>query len=698
MVVCLCNAAVRTSSCPGHQLWALDHLDSCGDSSPVLSKDNLATFFTMTKPTFKQKLFRQPTQTYASNVSTDTHPYPSHRRSNSRTTSISTLSVFSPISSASALPQHSVRVVAPTNLSKSGNSNTLDSDTAPDTNRYLASFHQDEALNHAGTESLVPLKNVDRPVDVAIRNSHSPRPVVTAVQAVADDSDSDEDQFYTPLTSPATSPCASPRPTSRRLELPSMSVAIASLPSPPVSRMVAIAAPPTSSPDLLQSFSGRSTPGLTNPSASSSFSVLSSSESLSQDDVFSNYSWYSDRSDFTPPTSAPTSDQGHGNISENILPSLDRVVLSAHKGSSRSSRSRPLARSTQKPAEWAKDVKWLAPDSLEWTPPDGRTEPKPASPRNSGAFSNVLIPTMEEMANPYYHNTSPRSSVIVTKGGEVRRGKRSQRNSVELDRMSFILEEDEGGDPRAQSSAPPSLSAIPPHLRSTRSSSPRRTRTRSAPRSRTPSVTSFPSVASSSRTVTLPTPLPVLDVSQNVSSGYTSLVLPRAAYTPSKKPEVLTDKVDLTRSGLAQTTMSSVSISKGAAEQGSMLFTRKRRISLPSGFKPSTTSSPTPSHLLSNAPTPLSFTSRTPPPSKLTSSSILVQVTTVALDSLDALIVEEKATKNEGFGFVPGRSFVGRVIECGFEVKHVVKGDWVFGLLELSKVRCVLYYCSRIPY
>ncbi len=44
-----------------------------------------------------------------------------------------------------------------------------------------------------------------------------------------------------------------------------------------------------------------------------------------------------------------------------------------------------------------------------------------------------------------------------------------------------------------------------------------------------------------------------------------------------------------------------------------------------------------------------------------------------------------------GVGFVPGRSFVGRVLESGWEVKEEVakKGDWVIGLLDVRKVRFV---------
>ena len=50
-----------------------------------------------------------------------------------------------------------------------------------------------------------------------------------------------------------------------------------------------------------------------------------------------------------------------------------------------------------------------------------------------------------------------------------------------------------------------------------------------------------------------------------------------------------------------------------------------------------------------------------------------------------------------GIGHVPGRSFVGRVVECGWEVRDEVvrKGDWVAGLLDVKKVSVVaLRLCS----
>ena len=78
------------------------------------------------------------------------------------------------------------------------------------------------------------------------------------------------------------------------------------------------------------------------------------------------------------------------------------------------------------------------------------------------------------------------------------------------------------------------------------------------------------------------------------------------------------------------------------------------------------------------------------PPSKLQSDQVLVQVFAVALDKLDLTLVRDKSKKVQGYGFVPGRSFVGRVIEFGWEVPHINRGEWVYGLLEVREV------CQRI--
>ena len=100
--------------------------------------------------------------------------------------------------------------------------------------------------------------------------------------------------------------------------------------------------------------------------------------------------------------------------------------------------------------------------------------------------------------------------------------------------------------------------------------------------------------------------------------------------------------------------------------------------------------SATPAHLLASLPPPVSLTSHTPPPSKVNSHQVLVQVYAVGIDNLDDLIVSEKAARSDSYGFVPGRSFVGRAVECGFEVNKISKSDWVMGILDVRKVsdRC----------
>ena len=51
-------------------------------------------------------------------------------------------------------------------------------------------------------------------------------------------------------------------------------------------------------------------------------------------------------------------------------------------------------------------------------------------------------------------------------------------------------------------------------------------------------------------------------------------------------------------------------------------------------------------------------------------------------------------------GYIPGRSFVGRVLECGWDVKDEVvrKGEWVVGLLDVKKVSMLLFSCSLFAF
>ncbi|KAF8759666.1 tRNA modification GTPase TrmE [Rhizoctonia solani] len=212
------------------------------------------------------------------------------------------------------------------------------------------------------------------------------------------------------------------------------------------------------------------------------------------------------------------------------------------------------------------------------------------------------------------------------------------------------------------------------------------------------------SSASSNRTA-----LPALQASSGETAAYTQPALPNA-YTLSKTTDLPTAVADLTKAGSAQT-MTSLSIIRGGPSS------RMRRISLSLSLNSSASSlsglsSRNPSlsslgsrsmlGLGSSASIPLAvrlaeiegalgLTTRVSSPRKVGSSQVLVQVHAVALDALDAIIVSKRLAKG-GYGFVPGRSFVGRAVECGFEVGNVSRGDWVIGLTEIRKCGALSEY------
>lgn len=157
-----------------------------------------------------------------------------------------------------------------------------------------------------------------------------------------------------------------------------------------------------------------------------------------------------------------------------------------------------------------------------------------------------------------------------------------------------------------------------------------------------------------------------------------SLTLPSAVYRPAKSPARYSGKVSYDALGMPDTTMAAIMVSSTA-----------RRPSTPSLATSSSMSSllrrnsvsATPAHLL---PTPLisvSYSAHTPPPKKLSSTSVLVRVWAVAVDGYDAL-----AARDASPGFVPGRSFVGKVVEWGDACAGMFgKGEFVFGLRDLKR-------------
>lgn len=94
----------------------------------------------------------------------------------------------------------------------------------------------------------------------------------------------------------------------------------------------------------------------------------------------------------------------------------------------------------------------------------------------------------------------------------------------------------------------------------------------------------------------------------------------------------------------------------------------------------------------------ITYSNLTPVPHKIRSDECLVQVFTSAIDFWDRAKVEILTTRGQGYGFIPGRAFVGKVLETGTDVdpKKVRKGDFVYGLNDLKKVsiECILFYPS----
>lgn len=193
------------------------------------------------------------------------------------------------------------------------------------------------------------------------------------------------------------------------------------------------------------------------------------------------------------------------------------------------------------------------------------------------------------------------------------------------------------------------------------------------------------------------------------TAGFTSLTLPRApprtylnasssSHGHGKLPgsnlrmstTISVDgTVDLTRSGIAQTTMASIEVVRGLSSSGSTskgkgkalgLFgslrradsLRKRRTDSSTNFQDESSGSGNDI---------LGFTSYRKPPSYVPGPCVLVQVWGVGLDMVDSLLLQSNTAT---VGYVPGRSFVGRALELGWDVREDVvrKGEWVVGLLS----------------
>ena len=169
--------------------------------------------------------------------------------------------------------------------------------------------------------------------------------------------------------------------------------------------------------------------------------------------------------------------------------------------------------------------------------------------------------------------------------------------------------------------------------------------------------------------------------SQSVASLPSSMPTVPTSYRPNPDPKRFSSTVeDLLHT---RTTMQTIAVSSGAFPSRNK-STRRRTSTDTSSEKRS--SLDVPEHLQDELNlTTLSLTAHTPPPRKISSTQVLVQVIAVAIDDMDKLLLRERVRHENAFGFVPGRAFCGRVVECGYEIKKMRKGDIVFGLQDSRK-------------
>ena len=390
--------------------------------------------------------------------------------------------------------------------------------------------------------------------------------------------------------------------------------------------------------------------------------------------------------------------------------------------------------------DWAKDVRWLAPPRM----------PAASSPTSTRRHSRILPPDFH-LPLPDDPPAARRPGRQRGKGD--RRSKRSRNSRGRMSALWEEDESEECSTSLSStepSRASTPIPETPPHSlptsplgksvalqvagaedehtpsESTHSESTPDTRLQryahGQRRSHSTTSSMFRSGASGAHLPThaLPNPPPAASPSGS-GGGYTGLTLPHAGYSNAKGKASADGHVDLVRAGVAQSSMATIEVIRGVAATvsgaaGSAmvpsapgkgkprragLFTLGRSFSI--SLRAKKRESATPVHLQGGLPLPVAFTAHVSPPSYVPESHVLVQVHAVGLDSLDSLIVHEKSgmSGNGGgvgggkgigggkAGFIPGRSFVGKVVECGWAVREEVckRNDWVIGLLDAKKVR-----------
>ncbi|KAL0576273.1 hypothetical protein V5O48_005717 [Marasmius crinis-equi] len=498
-----------------------------------------------------------------------------------------------------------------------------------------------------------------------------------------EDSDSDNDIFYTPNASPRVSVASA------------ASVVTVSARTP---------ASPTPSPTSSLSYATATNANVTRSGSPRSVASTSADSASVDGSIFSSYASSSSSTVITTPE-----------ISERS---------SSTRGTSRTKGKNKETKVTGMGEDWAKDVRWLVP-------------PPSLSASSSSSRSSSSSKSRDK--------TQPR-----------RHSRSSSASKYQPTIMTTLVEEDEGlpasirrnNSRSSQSKGKGSSNVSPTNVTPINVSPPKRRQSTRSNTSSTPptrpklarrrsrsledmamfgiedDALSSSSTPSSSYTAPLTTP----SLPSYGTPGYTSLTLPRAP-PPSSGflvPSGKAGKVDLTRSGVAQTTMASVEVTRGLSSSASS-SKKFSWLSKEKGLVPVSAKGK------GRQESAFSFTSYRKPPAHVPEGHALIQVWAVGVDGVDASLCgisfngeasnghERRTVSEDGHadlkvkrgwslkrdshtsnhkpshsagsnpklkqpevGFVPGRSFVGRIMEVGDEDTRGAKkkGEWVVGLTD----------------
>lgn len=181
--------------------------------------------------------------------------------------------------------------------------------------------------------------------------------------------------------------------------------------------------------------------------------------------------------------------------------------------------------------------------------------------------------------------------------------------------------------------------------------------------------------------------------SMRSDSGYSTLSMPTGAFRrPPKNPQRAVNRNSLALSGQTLATgpsalMSTLSVSATALVRGPAAGSSSsggfgslfRRMEPPLASSAAVSARFDPLR-------DLTFGTLAPPPKKCRDDEVQVQVIAVGLDRLDVERAKDMAGRADGFGWIPGRCFYGKVLETGVDVSRVKRGELVFGSTPLKKV------------